>query len=80
MELEALLQQHGGYRRLKSFQTAPLCYDVTVRFCDRSPRLARGAFSLAAAELKPKASGARSTAYFSGRATMMPASSLKWFR
>ncbi len=44
MELEALLPQHGGYRRLKSFQIAPLCYDVTVRFCDRSRRLARGAF------------------------------------
>lgn len=25
----------GGYRKLKSFQIAQLCYDVTVRFCDR---------------------------------------------
>ena len=26
---------HGGYRKLKSFQLAQLCYDVTSRFCDR---------------------------------------------
>jgi four helix bundle suffix protein len=30
-----LIQSHGGYRRLKSFQVAQLAYDVTVRFCDR---------------------------------------------
>ena len=30
-----LIPQHGGYRRLKSFQVAQLVYDVTVRFCDR---------------------------------------------
>ena len=29
------LPKHGGYRNLKSFQVAQLCYDVTVRFCDR---------------------------------------------
>jgi four helix bundle suffix protein len=35
-----LIPTHGGYRKLKSFQVAQLCYDVTVRFCDRyiSPR------------------------------------------
>ena len=33
--LEAIIARHGGYRRLKSFQLARLCYDVTVRFCDR---------------------------------------------
>jgi len=32
---EALILKHGGYRNLKSFQIAQLCYDVTVRFCDR---------------------------------------------
>ena len=32
---DALIPKHGGYRRLKSFQVAQLCYDVTVRFCDR---------------------------------------------
>jgi four helix bundle suffix protein len=32
---EPLIPKHGGYRNLKSFQIAQLCYDVTVRFCDR---------------------------------------------
>lgn len=32
---EELLPQHGGYRKLKSFQVAQLVYDVTVRFCSR---------------------------------------------
>jgi four helix bundle protein len=35
MEGEPLLPKQGGYRRLKSFQVAQLCYDITVRFCDR---------------------------------------------
>lgn len=26
---------HGGYRNLKSFQTATLIYDLTVEFCNR---------------------------------------------
>ena len=30
-----MIPKHGGYRNLKSFQIAQLCYDVTVRFCDR---------------------------------------------
>lgn len=30
-----LIQKHGGYRSLKSFQIAQLIYDITVRFCDR---------------------------------------------
>jgi four helix bundle suffix protein len=34
-EKESLIPQHGGYRRLKSFQVAQLVYDVTVRFCER---------------------------------------------
>ncbi len=40
MEPEPLIPKHGGYRKLRSFQIAQLCYDVTVRFCDRtiSPR------------------------------------------
>ena len=32
---ESLIPQHGGYRKLKSFQVAQLIYDVTVRFCER---------------------------------------------
>ena len=32
---EGLVPVHGGYRKLKSFQVAQLCFDVTVRFCDR---------------------------------------------
>jgi four helix bundle suffix protein len=35
MSGEVLIPQHGGYRKLKSFQVAQLVYDVTVRFCDR---------------------------------------------
>ena len=35
MEPEPLIPKHGGYRKLLSFQVARLCYDVTVRFCDR---------------------------------------------
>lgn len=30
-----LIPTHGGYRKLKGFQVAQLCYDVTVRFCDK---------------------------------------------
>jgi four helix bundle suffix protein len=30
-----LIPPHGGYRKLKSFQMAELCFDVTVRFCKR---------------------------------------------
>lgn len=32
---ERLLPAHGGYRRLRSFQTAEIVYDATVIFCDR---------------------------------------------
>ncbi len=32
---QSLFPPHGGYRRLKSFQVAELCFDVTVRFCNR---------------------------------------------
>lgn len=32
---ENLIPPHGGYRNLKSFQTATLIYDLTVAFCDR---------------------------------------------
>jgi four helix bundle suffix protein len=35
MDSESLIPRHGGYRKLKSFQIAQLCYDLTVRFCDR---------------------------------------------
>ncbi len=35
MNPEPLLPKHGGYRKLKSFQVAQLCHDVTVRFCTR---------------------------------------------
>jgi len=30
-----LLPRHGGYRKLRSFQTAQLIYDGTLIFCDR---------------------------------------------
>jgi four helix bundle suffix protein len=35
MDDNSLIPKHGCYRKLKSFQVAQLCYDVTVRFCDR---------------------------------------------
>jgi four helix bundle suffix protein len=30
-----LIPPHGGYQKLKSFQVAELCFDVTVLFCKR---------------------------------------------
>ena len=30
-----LIPPHGGYRRLRSYQTAELVYDTTVAFCNR---------------------------------------------
>lgn len=30
-----LIPPHGGYRKLRSYQTAELIYDATVLFCDR---------------------------------------------
>jgi len=30
-----LIPPHGGYRKLRSFQSAQLVYDMTVVFCDR---------------------------------------------
>jgi four helix bundle suffix protein len=30
-----LIPPHGGYRKLRSFQTSQLVYDATVIFCDR---------------------------------------------
>jgi restriction system protein len=30
-----LIPQHGGYRKLRSFQTAQAVYDATVIFCNR---------------------------------------------
>jgi len=30
-----LIPRHGGYRKLRSFQTAQLAYDATVKFCER---------------------------------------------
>lgn len=32
---EPLIPNHGGYRKLKSFQVAQLVFDLTVRFCAR---------------------------------------------
>ncbi len=31
----SLIPPHGGYRKLRSYQTAELVYDLTVAFCDR---------------------------------------------
>jgi four helix bundle suffix protein len=33
VDSDGLIPKHGGYRKLKSFELAQLCYDVTVRFC-----------------------------------------------
>ena len=35
MNKDQLISPHGGYRQLKSFQSAELVYDATVKFCDR---------------------------------------------
>lgn len=35
MKDDGLIQKHGGYRRLKSFQVSQLVFDLTVRFCER---------------------------------------------
>jgi len=35
MDKDKLINAHGGYRQLKSFQHAELVYDATVKFCDR---------------------------------------------
>jgi restriction system protein len=32
---ESLIPKHGGYRDLKSYQSAETVYDATVAFCDR---------------------------------------------
>src|SRR5574337_43543 len=32
---EGFIPQHGGFRKLRSFQAAQLAYDGTVVFCDR---------------------------------------------
>ena len=32
---ERIIKPHGGYRKLRSFQTAQIIYDATVVFCDR---------------------------------------------
>ena len=32
---ERLIPPHGGYRQLRSYQTAEVMYDATVKFCDR---------------------------------------------
>lgn len=34
-EKHNLIPPHGGYRKLRSFQTAQLVYDATVIFCER---------------------------------------------
>jgi four helix bundle suffix protein len=34
-DLHRLLPKHGGYRKLRSFQTALTVYDATLIFCDR---------------------------------------------
>ncbi len=33
-----LIPKHGGYRTLKSFQSATLVYDLTIAFCDKYVR------------------------------------------
>lgn len=33
--IDKLIPPHGGYKKLLSFQTATLIYDLTIEFCDR---------------------------------------------
>lgn len=33
--MEKLIEAHGGYRKLKTFQISQLVFDITVRFCER---------------------------------------------
>jgi four helix bundle suffix protein len=33
--MSQLIPPHGGYRKLKSFQSAEIVYDATIKFCDR---------------------------------------------
>ena len=33
--MEQLIQPHGGFENLKTFQLARLIYDITVRFCNK---------------------------------------------
>ncbi len=35
MASDSLIPPHGGYRKLKSFQSAEIVHDATVAFCDR---------------------------------------------
>jgi four helix bundle suffix protein len=35
MVVEKLIETHGGYRKLKSFQVSQLIFDITIRFCDK---------------------------------------------
>ena len=35
MNKNGLIPSHGGYRKLRSFQTAQLVYDATIIFCNR---------------------------------------------
>lgn len=35
IEKHDLIPPHGGYRKLRSFQTAQFVYDATIVFCDR---------------------------------------------
>ncbi|HSH09859.1 MAG TPA: four helix bundle protein [Oceanipulchritudo sp.] len=35
MKPEKILPPHGGYRKLRSFQSAQLAYDLTVKFCNK---------------------------------------------
>jgi len=32
---DSLIPSHGGYRKLRSFQSAQQVYDATIVFCDR---------------------------------------------
>ena len=34
-QADPLIPKHGGYRKLRSFRTAQLVYDLTVLFCNR---------------------------------------------
>jgi four helix bundle suffix protein len=64
---ERLIQPHGGYRKLRSFQVAQRVYDLTVRFCDlhvdRRSRLRDQMVQAARSGVQNIAEGSMASAY-----------------
>lgn len=34
-EIDGIIVPHGGYQKLKSYQSAEIVYDATLKFCER---------------------------------------------